>query len=564
MGVQGLTTQLEAGGRPHVVTLSMGEASTRKENLLLVDSSAVEYYLIKKLLAILDWKSTRFHKRLYYETCRYYGGLQRTGLRCVLIADSAADPGLEATYVVRRQASLAAGHYFMPPTAAPVMLQAYLDLGLEVVRSLHGADELLLAWAVRDSASLFAVLTNDSDFYVYGTPRIVKAQDVVVDARSVTFHTWSTDELWRCWRATALIAVGPGRSGAAAAAASSVPPLLRRAQVAAVLGNDAGKGLRHRLEMRRKVANRGAATAAATPNVAARAVVQLPDPPEPLTLEFFRREPVRLRNFTDADLATFNAIVQAYMDQYAAARDGSALRNLTLSPAVVPWLNPVVAARLAAGAAVPSLLPALACRGLCSLVVPEPFWSPQLALRRRVAALLFGDRAPGVSYEYDANGNALHVLVQSAAAAEVAERAEWFQPARHLPDLTIIQDGADAVPAVARQATLEETVRHLREVYPGLPPALVTVYALLLHAVDPDEAAWDEQQVRQLLLPRVPMRLGAAPAAAVAGEAADEEGDMDDGAAAPAANGGPRHGAPIVDVGSALNTEDWNDIDAKD
>lgn len=35
-------------------------------------------------------------------------------------------------------------------------------------RSIHSADELLLAWYHRNASQVFAVLTADSDFYIYG------------------------------------------------------------------------------------------------------------------------------------------------------------------------------------------------------------------------------------------------------------------------------------------------------------------------------------------------------------------------------------------------------------
>ena len=50
--------------------------------------------------------------------------------------------------------------------------QAYRDLGLEVEVSALCADKMLLAWYHLHKAEVFAVLTDDSDFYVYGVHRV--------------------------------------------------------------------------------------------------------------------------------------------------------------------------------------------------------------------------------------------------------------------------------------------------------------------------------------------------------------------------------------------------------
>ncbi|GLC46094.1 hypothetical protein PLESTB_001033400 [Pleodorina starrii] len=551
MGVQGLLTQLTQSARPKVVSLQNGEAEARKDNLLLVDASNVNFYLSSKVADSIDWKSPSFHAVLYREACRFYGGLQRTGLKIVLIADSATAPRHEPLYIERRRKVLVSGYV---PTAEVVVLQACRDLGLELIRSVHSADELLLAWVHRHRDTLFAVLSEDSDFFVYAVPRVVQPRDVVVDARCVSLHVWSPEEAWRAWH---VAAAGP--------AGAYMPPLLRRAQVAAVLGNDLGRDLRRRLQHRRDAAfatgfRRGVA-APISPSAAARSVVLLRGQPAHLDLSFFHNPPISLRDFDADDLTQFNAIVQEYLDQDRAARDGSGLRDLTLSEEALPWLSPAVARRLAGGAVVPGFLASLACRGLASLPLPEPYWRQLRALRRAVAAELLGDRAPGAAYEYDPTGNALIRLTGSEeppppppAAAQRAK--EWFRPEVYLPGVSVIANGDAAAPP-QRQATLQQTVAHLQELRPELPPTLVTLYGLMLHCADSDPAAWDEQAVRAALVPGVPPRQGADAPPLVAG--ADGEA-QDDGPA------GPRTatGVAVIDVGSALNEQDWNDIDDKD
>ncbi|EFJ42340.1 hypothetical protein VOLCADRAFT_97614 [Volvox carteri f. nagariensis] len=554
MGVFGLITQLvNAGAKPRVVSLQNGEADGRPDNLLLVDAFNVLYYLVSKIPDAIDWKSTEFHGQLYQETCRYFGGLQRSGLRCVLIADSATAPRHERLYTESTRHALTIGQV-IPPTAELVMFQACRDLGLEIIRSVHSADDLLLAWAHRHRDAVFAVLSKDSDFLVLGVPKIVHPQDVIIDARCVCLHVWSTEDAWRAWH---MAAAGP--------AGAYMPPLLRRAQVAAVLGNDMGMDLRHRLMRHRTAAFSGAGgglrpgvVPPISPGAAARAVVHLPSNVKHLDVNFFRKRPISLREFSEDDLTQINDIVQAYLDQDRAARDGSILRDLTLTEAALPWLDPAVANRFMAAGPLPSFLAEISCRGLATMTLVDPFWQQLRVLRRAVAEALLDERAPGAAFEYEPSTNTLHPLTGGRAATVERSVVDWFQPKVHLPELPVVDAAAAAAkPSPQRQATLQQTVTYLREMEPELPASLAVVYSLMLHAVDPDPAAWDEQAVREVLVPGVPPRSGAdAPPAMVAAAVEADEAD------AAAAAVGLR--TTLIDVGSALNERDWNDIDDKE
>ncbi|KAG2448292.1 hypothetical protein HYH02_006876 [Chlamydomonas schloesseri] len=671
MGVNGLTRLLEEGGRPRVVTFAAGQGAGQ---VVVVDASAVEYHLLGRIRDDVhtNWREPgTFHRRLYADVCRYLGGLLRAGLRLVLVLDSASAPGAEMTAAARRREALAAG-FFKPPTAEMVVLQAYQDLsrqlpGLTIRRSRHGADALVAAEAAAAAApgqQLLAVLTDDSDFYVLGgacAPRLIHSTGVVVDtaAASVTLQVWDTRQLWQALAKAAVVSRG------SAAAASTGPPaaepsLLRRAQVAAVLGNDYSQDVRRRLQMRRGAVlgargggGRGGGGRsggyAAGPSEVAREVLRLPPGAAP-DLEFFRQPSVGLKSFGPEDLEAYDAVVQSYMDEYAAAIDGSAARLLTLrSPlqpandavaaaangahavaaaaaaadadavaAALPWIHPQLAARIAAADPVPPQLASLACRGLSTFTLPPEYCRALQHLRRGVTEALLGATAVAAdapaaavghgggggrcAYEYLAAEDALHVLVAGGGAGgggggEQAAGAEdcWFDPAA-MPGVPVrggsgsvqAAGAASAAPPVPqRQATLAETASAVAEAAaaaagpaapavaaPGgamLPPALAMYYALLLHAADPDPAAWQLQEVRDFLLPGVPLpvELLAAEAAEALAAVAEGAGDADADAEAGAELGPElaaalRAGSNVIDVGSALTGEDWEDIDAKD
>ena len=95
-----------------------------------------------------------------------------------------------------------------------------------------------LLWKTRKP---FAVLTNDTDFFVYGVERIVLINDLTIVHRSVTLVLRNSNACWRLRR----VKNPPGAVSA-----------LQRAQFAALMGNDCSKDIRKRMENRFKRACR--------------------------------------------------------------------------------------------------------------------------------------------------------------------------------------------------------------------------------------------------------------------------------------------------------------------
>ncbi len=416
----------------------------------------------------------------------------------------------------------------MDPRAIPTP-QAYADSGARVVRSLHSADPLLLALYRRDPDRVFAVLTDDSDFYVYGVHSVVHTKGIVLDDSSsngnggstLTLHLWDSTDCWR--RATA--AAGSLAAGGGGAAASPAQQLLMRARVAAVLGNDASKAFRQRLETRRAVrlaagGRQGFCSASqqqrptCSPVVAAKEVLKLGT--APLDLGFFRAPPLSMPRFGSQDLHLFERVVAEYLREDAAARSGEALRLLTPTPEALPWLHPDVARRLASPTPVPAALPGLGFRGLSCLPVPEPYWSFLQPLRRAVCARLFpaasgaaGAAAAeppggGSAWDYDAGNSKLAALVgdgrldgraldgeegleddEDEAVGEAAgggPEAWWFRPGVHLPRVPVSRE-APALPGVAAAGSAAE----------GGVAAMVAAGATLAETRAALEALWRER-----------------------------------------------------------------------
>jgi hypothetical protein len=147
MGVRSLSNLLQRNTRPQVMCLPHSEASRLKAvegKVLLIDASAVKYSLADKLRDV-EWGSDGWHRDFYLKLAFFYRALQATGLRVVLCCDSGPMPGLEATWARRGEMRLTT-EIPMPPTFHIICTQAYADLGLEVLRSIHSADNLLLAY----------------------------------------------------------------------------------------------------------------------------------------------------------------------------------------------------------------------------------------------------------------------------------------------------------------------------------------------------------------------------------------------------------------------------------
>ncbi|GAX80426.1 hypothetical protein CEUSTIGMA_g7865.t1 [Chlamydomonas eustigma] len=589
MGVQGLSGLLEKYGRAQVVCRHTGSRSTSQENVLLVDAPAVQQVLLDRLgWKHNDWRSPAIHAQLYHETCRFYAGIQRCGLRCVLICDGACSPGLEALYASIQRERVNEADQLVPPTLSMVMYQAYHDLGLKTETSILSAEKLLLAWYYQHKAEVFAVLTDNSDFYVHGVTRVVHVRDVVIDPESVTLHAWNTPELWRNLQ---MFASRRGTRG------SPHISLMQRAQVAAILGCDAGKGIRTQPAPAIAPTSEGpvadvikkSGAFILCPSVAAQEVL-LRDG-DPLQLSFFRSEPLSVKGFGEEDLSAFNQVVEGYLQDDRAARGGaSALASLSLAGALsVPWLGAARKQYLSeAAGAIPELMTQLAFRGFACLPVPEPWWNQLRGLGAVIDKALFsasvGTR-PGIPYALEPSTCTLHPLTSDASPSSLNNGSSsdaaspssqhWFEPSCQWPAVQVSSQTLADDPTVSSWkdllcSTAVETAVKIQETLSDLPPTLTQYSALVLHACQQLTAlqlpaACGEEEMahvvkeqlkaaRALLLPGVPMPeqlLLSAAGSQYEKEEAGAEGEVLSRSSL----------QRPLNVGSGLKEEDWDQID---
>lgn len=275
---------------------------------------------------------------------------------------------------------------------------------------------------------LLQVLTNDSDFYVHGLSRIIHVDDIVFDRSSTTFHVWNTSEAWKHLHQRF---TGCGSGGA------MVPSLTCRAHLAAVLGNDISKDVRARIQQRsaqEKLKHLAYGQLSISIKHAAQMILlnrasgyssSSSVGKRWLGLDFFHSEPVSLRGFTAEDLDNFYLVVDGYLEDDKACRDGDGVQRLTLSSGSLPWLPPRMVSLLPA---LPWIVVEWACRGLGTQMIPEPEWSRLQDLRRELARRL---GAPGPVYEYDPNSFSLHQLTVPGDTSV----PDWFCPDNVLKQL---------------------------------------------------------------------------------------------------------------------------------
>lgn len=168
------------------------------------------------------------------------------------------------------------------------------------------------------------------------------------------------------------------------------------------------------------------------------------------------------------------------------------------------------------------------------------------AARAAAAAKLFKAGQALDIYDYDPQAGELVKLVSAAAAAKAP--AGWFSPDA-LPGCKVRDATASKASAPAAAAAVADTAAAVAK--GGVPAAFALHSALLLYSA---AATLSGDAVRAALMPAGLPEVGDAPAAVDDSEAkAIAEALADHGA-----------GAIVIDVGSALSADDWNEIDNKE
>jgi hypothetical protein len=149
--------------RPSVVTLpSDGSSSEASGRTLLVDGASVQAHLLDTLGV-----DTAPHM-VYAATCAYVKRLQATGLKLlVVLSPGAPSPSHEAAV-----ASTCRAHALARTPASPASVwainSAFGACGCDVRVAASSTHTLVLSYLRRHAPSVFALLTQDADFFVLG------------------------------------------------------------------------------------------------------------------------------------------------------------------------------------------------------------------------------------------------------------------------------------------------------------------------------------------------------------------------------------------------------------
>jgi hypothetical protein len=183
MGAQGLTSALRRHCTLRPVRLTLAAvggaapaapaapaARAKAGGVLLIDASALQYHVTGRLgieRVGLD-AVTDVHAAVFEAAAAFILKLQRTGLRLVFVTDSAYEPEHAASYCARRAARVADGRTLSPAVDSAFLAALLAASDCEVYQAARSADRVLLAYYKRHAADVFALLTKDSDFLVYG------------------------------------------------------------------------------------------------------------------------------------------------------------------------------------------------------------------------------------------------------------------------------------------------------------------------------------------------------------------------------------------------------------
>jgi hypothetical protein len=162
---------------PAAAAAPPGRACSGAGRVLLVDASTVMYHVVGRLglerVGVDD--AGDVFSLVHDATAAYVAKLQLTGLRLVFVTDSGFEPVHVGTFCARRVARVADGGALSPAVEAAFLAAlaacacACAPRGaVEVHHAARGADRALLAYYRRHTADVFALLTGDSDFFVYG------------------------------------------------------------------------------------------------------------------------------------------------------------------------------------------------------------------------------------------------------------------------------------------------------------------------------------------------------------------------------------------------------------
>jgi len=307
--------QMERCGWPRLRALREGDG---EDEVLLIDASSVIFHCARETTSFglgggfaADATTAAAaapdqEEVLYGRVLQYASRLVKTGLRCVAVLD-----GPEGVRNGKRRARQPGEvDVLEPPSLYAVALHALVDAGVELTQAKTSSLGPLLALSMQLRRKLFAVLTSDTELFVYDTiERLCFVSDAVVAAEGVTFVVWDSQEAWGRWKGSL------GELPPAAQIWRGQCPLPQRATVAALM----------------KPANSNPARS--IPWAASAALRLVPD--EPLAVDWFQTT-LGLRRFDDAALASVQASVQAYIDESKQATEPLE----TLTEEAVPGSRP--------------------------------------------------------------------------------------------------------------------------------------------------------------------------------------------------------------------------------
>lgn len=299
-GILGFKTLLMRYCVPDFIALSSGDSRLgygpgQLGKLLIIDGPS----LLEHLLRLDDGDSPA---ALYANTLHWLGMLAKCGLECVVVCDGGASVRPDGSAFVERFRGDAA--IFDPRiTLAFSLAIAELKEHVRCVQALGSSTFLCVAMAKEKKSEIFAVLTGNSDFFVYDVVGVVLLSDVSISKNGVSVHKYLVSKCWNAMKGVTSV--------------ECEVSTLQRAQCASFLTNQIPAILRERISSRTALAS----------------LLSL----DKVDNSVFIKN-LGITAWSASDMTAFEAIVNEYRSIAELAGPGTS-GLLNFQTAVTPWLG---------------------------------------------------------------------------------------------------------------------------------------------------------------------------------------------------------------------------------
>lgn len=161
-GTHAIKLHMAKHSRPQVFTLPADGSGPEAGRTLLVDGASLQAHLLDTL------GSQASPQVVYSACCAYLKRLQASGLKLLVVASPGSPPPGQEASVAAAARARALARAPASPACVWALNRAFGACGCDVQVASGSTHALVLAYFRRHAPSVFALLTNDADYFVLG------------------------------------------------------------------------------------------------------------------------------------------------------------------------------------------------------------------------------------------------------------------------------------------------------------------------------------------------------------------------------------------------------------